>query len=118
MKPSKTGWRFDGAAIAADGEPDGASIRFSVADAALRRVYLGLSIGRHPALCEIVLSEPSLSRRHARLTRTADGLAIEDLHSLNGVWLNGVRLPIFKPTALPVGAELSLGRVRLSVAAL
>ncbi|MEM6491239.1 MAG: FHA domain-containing protein, partial [Pseudomonadota bacterium] len=111
-----SGWRFDGAVIGDDDAPTGAPIRFTVAEATLMRVYLGIAIGRHPGLCEIAIPDASLSRRHARLTRTGDGLAIEDLHSLNGVWIDGRRLPIFKPTALPLGAELVLARARLSVA--
>lgn len=86
-----------------------------MAEAALTRAYLGLAIGRHPGLSEIAVADVSLSRRHARLARTADGLTIEDLNSLNGVWIDGRRLPIFKPTALPLGAEVILGRISLTV---
>lgn len=109
------GWRFAGGPVDADGIALGETAGFSVADAALLRVYLGLSIGRHPALNAFTLPDATISRRHARLTRTAEGLAIEDLHSLNGVFIDGARLPIFRPMPVAEGATLQLGRVRLAV---
>jgi FHA domain len=50
-----------------------------------------LTIGRHPA-CDVVLSDPSVSRRHARL-RFRDGTwMLQDLESHNGTWVNDVRV--------------------------
>lgn len=109
------GWRFEGGAVDETGAPIGPETRFAVADSALLRVYLGLTIGRNPALNAFAIADDAVSRRHARLTRTADGLAIEDLHSLNGVWVNGERLPIFQPRPIGDGDDLALGRVRLTV---
>lgn len=37
----------------------------------------------------IVCKDNSVSRRHACLTLDANGVVLEDLHSLNKVWLNG-----------------------------
>jgi serine phosphatase RsbU (regulator of sigma subunit) len=42
--------------------------------------------------CDIVLRNHTVSRRHARIVRSADGYFIEDLSSLNGTYLNGRRL--------------------------
>ena len=39
--------------------------------------------------CDIVLPSENVSRRHARIYTTAGGLAIEDLQSANGVFVNG-----------------------------
>jgi len=47
--------------------------------------------GRHPE-CDKVLSNPSVSARHARLTRQGDGFLLEDLGSSNGTYVNGQRL--------------------------
>lgn len=45
-------------------------------------------IGRDPG-CDIVLDDARISRRHARLTVSDGGGAIEDLESKNGLALNG-----------------------------
>ncbi|MGF1511240.1 MAG: FHA domain-containing protein [Myxococcota bacterium] len=38
---------------------------------------------------DLVLDDPSVSRHHARLTRTTEGIWIEDLDSVNGLLVNG-----------------------------
>lgn len=48
-------------------------------------------LGRAPD-CGIRLDHPGLSRHHARLTPTAEGLLVEDLGSTNGWLLNDVRI--------------------------
>lgn len=50
----------------------------------------GLELGRAPE-CGVCLPEPDVSRRHARLQVTADGgaVALRDLGSTNGVYVNG-----------------------------
>lgn len=56
------------------------------------RVRLGAvaTLGRSPEN-EIVLADPLVSRQHARLV-LGEGLAIEDLGSLNGTFVNGERV--------------------------
>jgi pSer/pThr/pTyr-binding forkhead associated (FHA) protein len=49
------------------------------------------TLGRAPD-CGIRFEHPGLSRRHARLTPTAEGLLIEDLGSTNGCVLNDKRI--------------------------
>ncbi len=48
-------------------------------------------IGRDSS-CEIAISDRQVSRRHARITSTSNGLLLEDLGSKNGTHLNGIRL--------------------------
>lgn len=48
-------------------------------------------IGR-AAFNDIVLADPSVSRRHARVERTARGYEVIDLGSANGVTVNGLRM--------------------------
>jgi len=48
-------------------------------------------IGRSPAN-DIVLADPSVSRRHARVERLAQGFEVVDLGSVNGVTVNGVKV--------------------------
>lgn len=50
----------------------------------------GLHIGRTPDN-QIVVNDPLASRRHARLVSRPEGLAIEDLGSANGTFVNGRR---------------------------
>lgn len=50
-----------------------------------------LVIGRDSA-CEIVIPDRQVSRRHARLSVTQDGIMLEDLGSKNGTHCNGVRV--------------------------
>lgn len=41
---------------------------------------------------QVVLKDPSISRKHARLTRVEDGWDLTDLHSGNGTFVNGKRI--------------------------
>jgi len=47
--------------------------------------------GKH-AECDVVLSSAKVSRRHARLIEKNGGLAIEDLKSTNGTFVNDKRV--------------------------
>src|SRR6185503_1968789 len=46
-------------------------------------------IGQSPA-CEVRLTDPMVSRRHAALDRDAHGVLLTDLRSTNGTFVNGV----------------------------
>src|ERR1051325_8264573 len=61
---------------------------------------------------DVVLSDTSVSRRHARIVRTAEGFRIEDLDSFNGTAVGGVDLH-GGAAGLADGTELSVGDVRL-----
>lgn len=51
-----------------------------------------LIVGRLPG-CDITLEDPLVSREHARLVVLEGGLiAVEDLHSTNGIYVNGLRV--------------------------
>ena len=56
---------------------------------------------------DIVLAGPLVSRRHAELRETEDGLLVTDLGSRNGVFVNGHQ--IGEPTPLSNGDTLELG---------
>jgi DNA-binding winged helix-turn-helix (wHTH) protein len=55
----------------------------------------------------IVVPDPSVSRRHARLTVAGDTLMIEDLGSKNGTWIGESRVDA--PTFVQSGAPILLG---------
>lgn len=81
----------------------------------LTSAYPGITIGRHPKLADRVIDEPSLSRRHFRLSRSAEGVTLEDLSSLNGTLLDGVALVPYVPVKLADGQTITAGRLTLKV---
>jgi hypothetical protein len=70
-----------------------------------------LLIGRSSA-CDIVLTDPSVSRRHVRLVYRDGKWVVHDLHSTNGTMLNGE--PIGRSELRP-GDRLDLGDAHLHV---
>jgi hypothetical protein len=89
-----------------------AQLTISNGDAAGRIIPLTeseYSIGRQRDN-QIQISDLGISGYHARVFRTADGYAIEDLKSRNGTWINGGR--IFNAT-LRNGDQLRLGATDL-----
>jgi predicted component of type VI protein secretion system len=108
--PLEAGWVLSGRDSA------GRPIRLVFGDTELSQVYLGLVIGRHPALCDRVIDDPSVSRRHMRIGMAEGTPYVEDLNSLNGTLLDGEEVPQFQPVPLGAGQELTLGRVVLEVA--
>jgi hypothetical protein len=64
-----------------------------------------LLVGRDDA-CDVVLADPTVSRRHARLLFRAGGWIVQDLESTNGTILNG--RPIGRSELRP-GDRLILG---------
>ena len=108
--PLEAGWVLSGR----DGA--GRPVRLVFGDTELSQVYLGLVFGRHPALCDRVIDDPSVSRRHMRIGMAEGKPYVEDLNSLNGTLLDGEEVPQFQPVPLADGQELTLGRVVLAVA--
>lgn len=81
----------------------------------LTNAYPGVTVGRHPKIADRAIDEPSLSRRHFRLSRSAEGVTLEDLSSLNGTWLDGVPLAPYAPVTLSDGQTITAGRLTLKV---
>lgn len=71
-----------------------------------------ITIGR-TANNDVVIADHSVSRLHAYV-RLAEGWLIADAGSKNGSWLEQVELEPRRETALPPGAVVKLGDVRLS----
>jgi len=65
-----------------------------------------LMLGRDPG-SEIVISDPQVSRQHARIRCQGNLTMIEDIGSTNGTFVNGMRLT--NPHTLADGDEISLG---------
>lgn len=70
-------------------------------------------IGRQ-ADCDISVPSEEISRRHAQVKPTADGLMVEDLGSANGTFINGKRVQtgLMRP-----GEELRLDSIRFLLVA-
>ena len=66
-----------------------------------------VTIGRDP-MADIVITDPEVSRQHARLTRTESGYEIQDLGSTNGTFLDGQRLG-GEPHQLSPGQIIAMG---------
>lgn len=59
--------------------------------------------------CDIAIASEEISRRHAQVKPTPDGLLVEDLGSSNGTYINGSRV---QSGLLKAGDELRLDAVR------
>jgi hypothetical protein len=62
---------------------------------------------------DLVLTDPEVSRHHARLEPDGQGWRTIDLGSTNGTWVNGVRL---NAGAIAVGDEVAFGSISYTVA--
>lgn len=71
-----------------------------------------MEIGRDPA-CDVSLPFPMISWRHARLTRSAPNIYVEDLNSRNGTYLDGIR--ITGKVLVRPGQEIGLGSFRFQL---
>ncbi|MGH9139537.1 MAG: FHA domain-containing protein [Vicinamibacterales bacterium] len=89
--------------------------RVVVGEAAFESVTFAgqsLLIGRD-AQCDHRIDHPMVSWHHARLSRTAQGLIVEDLGSLNGTFVDGRR--ITASVAIVAGQEIEVGGVRFQL---
>jgi pSer/pThr/pTyr-binding forkhead associated (FHA) protein len=115
-----------GVAADADGEDDDGATR--VRTALPRFVLRGVSgpvfgkvfplvaptvVGRAPE-CDITINADEISRRHVQLRPMADSVAVEDLGSSNGTFVDGKRV---QQGFLAPGAELRLDTVRFVLVA-
>jgi predicted component of type VI protein secretion system len=73
----------------------------------------GSTIGREG--CDVNLMDPEVSRRHATIRDQGGSLAIEDLGSTNGTFVNGSRITVV--TVLKDGDEVRLGNTVWSIRA-
>ena len=95
----------------AAGEPSAAGVPFEVRapDRAPRRVALG--DGRHvfgrAKDCAVSIDDRTLSRRHAAFTVAGGRVSVEDLGSLNGTFVGGVRIE--EATGVGGGGVVGLG---------
>ena len=70
-----------------------------------------IEVGSDPA-CGLVLTDRSVSRRHARLDAVASRIRVKDLGSRNGTFLGGARL---QDAEVPIGSVVRVGDTSLSI---
>jgi pSer/pThr/pTyr-binding forkhead associated (FHA) protein len=68
------------------------------------------TVGRHPN-ADIFLDDVTVSRRHAEFARHGHTFQVRDLGSLNGTYVEGVRVD---DALLDDGAEVQIGKFRLT----
>ncbi len=86
----------------------------------LDKIHIGRGDAERAVVPELDLApdgaaEAGVSRLHAVILSTAQGLAIMDLESVNGTRVNGYRIPANLPFALNDSDTLILGDLKLSV---
>lgn len=100
-------------------DPDGQAVEISItADeiaAASQSSEKGLVFGRSKTLADKVLTDPSVSRRHAKLTQTSEGLFLEDLNSAYGTAVNGEAIEAFQAVGIAEGSVLRFGQLELTL---
>jgi len=69
-------------------------------------------VGAH-ASCELILTDPQVSRRHAELSIVPDGIRIKDLGSTNGTWWQGTKVG---EIVVPAGATVKFGGTNVRLA--
>lgn len=66
------------------------------------------TIGRDPS-CDIVIADPYISRKHAKIFYRDDKWYVEDLGSRNGTFVNGEEIRGRGPVELREGMEIVVG---------
>jgi hypothetical protein len=72
-----------------------------------------LILGREDSTADLVINDPGVSRRHARVLADNGGVIVEDLGSSNGTYVNGER--ISGPVELGAGDEVQVGATILGI---
>ena len=68
-------------------------------------------IGRSPTV-GVVINDPNVSRQHAEVWRTDQGVAIRDLGSTNGTFVNGHRI---EAVSLSPRDDVTIGPLRFRI---
>ena len=63
--------------------------------------------------CDVVLSDPNASRRHAEVRWDGRGYVLHDLGSMNGTFLNGQQ--VTEPMPLSPGDVITVGTTPIEV---
>ena len=75
----------------------------------------GLTIGRDPAKCSVVLADDSISKEHAWIVPVENGVAVIDRNSSNGTYVNSTDSPRINKVVLRHGDRVYLGKTSQTV---
>lgn len=70
-----------------------------------------IAIGRHNSN-DLILTDDSVSRQHAKLSWNGRFWEIEDLESSSGSWLNGQKLPSRRKFEVEFNSEINIGNIK------
>jgi pSer/pThr/pTyr-binding forkhead associated (FHA) protein len=73
------------------------------------------AVGRDPARCRVVLTEPRVSGVHAHVRLLEGSVQVRDGGSNNGTYVDGARIPAEVWVSVRVGAEVRFGPVTFTV---
>ena len=73
---------------------------------------LPLTVGKLAGAVDMVINEKSISRMHAKFSRTGSSVYITDLNSTNGTFRNGMRLLPNASEIIEPGDEIRLGKLK------
>lgn len=73
---------------------------------------LPLTVGKLAGAVDMVIEETSISRMHARFSRSGNHIYITDLNSTNGTFRNGMRLTPNASEIIEPGDEIRLGKLK------
>ena len=104
------GQEYGGATTVLPARSSSAIIHVLDGQAPPARIHSEATLGRLPE-CDITLTDPSVSRRHARVAEEGGVWRITDLGSTNGIKVNGERIAT---SELAHGDRIELGTVRLA----
>lgn len=105
----EAGWRLFGE------DAEGKPVTLLIGDSRLRKAHPGITFGRHPALCDMVIEHPTVSARHFRLSAGGDSVYVEDLNTLNGTIVDDRRLGPYAAAKIADGSTVIAGGVALRV---
>jgi len=97
-------------------DTEGQAVRLDFSEKKLSLNSDGILLGRSSKLCDLVILDSSISRRHAKIYKAPNAqLILEDVNSANGTSVDTVRLEPFAPMPVSAGSVLTLGGVRLTL---
>lgn len=73
---------------------------------------LPVTVGKLAGAVDMVISEQSISRMHAKFSRTGNQVYVTDLNSTNGTFRNGMRLEPNASEVIEPGDEIRLGKLK------
>src|SRR5580704_13012444 len=93
---------------------DGRSIRLELTDVLFSANGEKIIVGRTPELCNLVITDSSVSKQHAHIRREGHRFSLVDRNSANGTAVNGQfnRKP-FEELPFQPGDTLTFGEVKL-----